>query len=126
MHLLIHWVVNALIILAVAKLLPGIKLRSFGTALVVAAVLGVLNLFLGHVLTWLLSVVTLPAILLTAGLFYLVVRFAVNTFLLWLTDKLIAGFEIQGFSTLVLASALISVLYWVAGRILLAQHIRAW
>jgi putative membrane protein len=111
MHLLIHWIVDALIILAVARLLPGVKLRSFGTAMAVALVLGVLNVLLGWWLTLLGAALTL---FLLAGL----VRFLVNTFLLWLTDKLLAGFEIEGLGTLFLASFLMSVLHHIALRLL--------
>src|SRR5262249_26320320 len=89
------------------------RLRSFGTALVVALVLGILNLILGKPLELIGGIVTLPAILLTFGLFFLVVRFAVNTFLLWLTDKLIDGFEIQSTASLLMASLAISVLHHV-------------
>jgi putative membrane protein len=118
MHLVLHWLADALIILAVAKLIPGITLRSFGSALVVAAVLGVLNLVLGHFLVFVGSVVALPAILVTFGLFYFVVRLAVNTFLLWMTDKIVDGFEITGMQPLVLASLAISVLHHLIARAL--------
>ncbi len=111
MHLLIHWIVDALIILAVAKILPGVKLRSFGTALAVVLVLGVLNVLLGWWMTLIGSAFTL---FLLTGL----VRFVVNTFLLWLTDKLIAGFEIDGVGTLLLASLIMTILHHVAFRLL--------
>jgi putative membrane protein len=115
-HLLVHLLVNALIILAVSRILPGVKLRSFGTAVAVALVLGVLNVLLGKLLVMVGTIVALPAILLTFGLAYLLVRFVVNCFLLWLTDKIIAGFEIDGLNNLMLASLLISVLQHVALR----------
>jgi len=107
MHLLIHWLVDALIVLLIAKILPGVKLRSFGTALAVVLVLGILNVFLGWWMVLIGSAFTL--FLLTA-----LVRFVVNTFLLWLTDKVIAGFEIEGMGTLVLASLLMTVLHHAA------------
>jgi putative membrane protein len=111
MHLLIHWIVDALIILLVAKILPGVRLRSFGTALAVVLVLGILNVLLGW---WLTAIGAALTLFLLAGL----VRFLVNTFLLWLTDKLLAGFSIDGAGTLLLASFLISVLHHVALRLL--------
>src|SRR5262245_53854473 len=107
MHLLIHWLVDALIVLGIAKILPGVKLRSFGTALAVALVLGILNVFLGW---WMVALGSAMTLFLLTG----VVRFAVNTFLLWLTDKLIAGFEIEGLGTLALASLLMTVLHHAA------------
>ena len=106
-HLLIHWLIDALIVLVVAKVLPGVRLRSFGTALVVAAVLGILNALLAPLLVVLGSALTL---FLLVG----VVRFLVNTFLLWLTDKLITGFQIERLGTLFLASFGMSVLHHAA------------
>jgi len=117
-HWLVHLLISALIILAVSKLVPGVKLRSFGTAIVVALVLGVLGVVVGWALTILFSIIAAPAILLTFGLAFLLVRLVVNMILLWLTDKLIAGFEIEGFGNLLLASVVISVLQHVAFRFL--------
>jgi putative membrane protein len=117
-HWLVHLLVSALIILAVSKLVPGVKLRSFGTAIVVALVLGVLGVVIGWLLTAVFSVLALPAILLTFGLAYILVRLIVNMILLWLTDKLIAGFEIEGFGSLLIASIAISLLQHVAFRFL--------
>ena len=117
-HWLVHLLVSALIILAVSKLVPGVKLRSFGTAIVVALVLGVLGVVVGWALTILFSIVAAPAILLTFGLAYLLVRLVVNMILLWLTDKLIEGFEIEGMGALLIASVVISVLQHVAFRFL--------
>jgi len=111
MHLLIHWIVDALIVLLVAKILPGVRLRSFGTALAVVLVLGILNVLLGWWMTLIGAAFTL--FLLTG-----VVRFVVNTFLLWLTDKLLSGFEIEGMGTLFLASLIMSVLHQVALHLL--------
>ena len=117
-HWLVHLLISALIILAVSKLVPGVKLRSFGTAIVVALVLGILGVVVGWGLTLLFSIIAAPAILLTFGLAYLLIRLVVNMILLWLTDKLISGFEIEGFGSLALAALVISVLQHVAFRFL--------
>ena len=117
-HWLVHLLISALIILLVSKLVPGVKLRSFGTAIVVAVVLGVLGVVLGWFLTVLFSIIAAPAILLTFGLAYLLVRLVVNMILLWLTDKLITGFEIEGFGSLAIAALVISLLQHVAFRFL--------
>ena len=117
-HWLVHLLISALIILAVSKFVPGVKLRSFGTAIVVALVLGILGVVVGWGLTLLFSIIAAPAILLTFGLAYLLIRLVVNMILLWLTDKLISGFEIEGFGSLALAALVISVLQHVAFRFL--------
>lgn len=109
LNLLLHWLVDALIIMVVAQLLPGVVLRSFGTALVVALVLGVLNLILSPVLVFFGTILSLPAIILTLGLFYFVLRFLVNMFLLWMTASVVPGFAVRGSGTLMWASLLISL-----------------
>lgn len=106
---LLNLLLLALAIFAVAKLLPAIEVRGFGTALAVAAVYSIINLLLG----WLLVLVTLPLIFLTFGLFKLVI----NAFLLWVTDKLLPGFHIRNFGWTIIAALLIAtidtLLHWV-------------
>jgi putative membrane protein len=87
---------NALVIFAVAKLTPGVRIRNYGSAIGVAIVYAVLT----WALKWLLITLTFPLILVTFGGFLLVI----NAFLLWLTDKLIDGFEIKGFVPLAMTT----------------------
>lgn len=89
-------------IFLVAKILPGIHLKGFGTAVVVSIVYSVINYLIG----WLLILVTWPAVFLTFGLF----KFVINAFLLWITDKLIDDFEIDGIGTTLIAALLITVI----------------
>ncbi|MBD3345207.1 MAG: phage holin family protein [Chitinivibrionales bacterium] len=91
----------ALAVFAVAKLLPAIHVKSFGVALLVAVVYSVINFLLG----WLLFILALPLIIITFGLFKLII----NAFLLWITDKLIPGFEIKGFGWTIIAALLITL-----------------
>lgn len=109
MWTIIHLAVLALTVVGVARFLPGIKLKSSLTAVWVAMVFSVVNVLLGHPLSWLLhGILVLPAIL-TLGLVFLVIPFVVNAFVLWLTDVLIASFEITRGRTLLVASAIITV-----------------
>ena len=93
----------------VARLLPNIRLRGFGTAVVVALVYSLVNYLVG----WLLVLLSLPFLLITFGLF----KFVINAFMLWVTDKIIEDFEIRGVGTLLIAAFLItiidSVLRWI-------------
>ena len=97
--------INILILSAavflVSQRLPGIQIKSYVTALVVAVVYSLINFFLG----WILILLSLPFIIITFGLFKLVI----NAFMLWLTDKIIEDFEIKNFFTTVLAAFLITV-----------------
>jgi len=85
----------------VANILPGIYMKNFFTALVVAIVYSIVSFFLG----WLLVFLALPFMLITFGLFKLVI----NAFLLFITDKLIDDFEIKDGLTTLIAAVLITL-----------------
>ncbi|MCC7263716.1 MAG: phage holin family protein, partial [Candidatus Latescibacteria bacterium] len=72
---LLEWLVFSLSVFVVARLLPSVHIRSFGTAVMVAVVYGVLK----FLLYWLLVLLALPFVILTLGLFLLVL----NAVLLW-------------------------------------------
>ena len=99
----------SLSVFIVAQILPGVRVRSLLTAVGVAVVYGILKFFT----YWILVVLSLPFLVLTLKLFLIVI----NAFLLWITDKLIDGFEIKSFGYTILASVLISLfdllLRWV-------------
>ncbi len=101
MSVLIHIVLLSGVIFLVAEVLPGIRLRSFGTAVVVAIVYSLIDVVLGT----LLKLLSLPFIVLTLGLF----TFLVNAFLLWLTDQLIEDFEIRSFGVTLVAAVIITL-----------------
>lgn len=105
MHPLIHLAVLAVTIFVLARLLPSVRIRSAGTAVLVAVVFSVLNLFLG----WLIRAVLFVPALLTLGLLFFFVPFIVNTVLLWLTDKAIESFEIRTLRGLLISSAVITI-----------------
>jgi putative membrane protein len=105
MYPIIHLAVLAATIFILARLLPDVRIRSVGTAVLVAIVFSVLNFFLG----WLIRAVLFVPALLTLGLLFLFVPFIVNTVLLWLTDKAIRSFEIRSLRGLFISSAVITV-----------------
>jgi putative membrane protein len=105
MYALLHLVVLAATILLLARMLPSVRIRSAGTAVVVAVVFSVLNFFLG----WLIRAVLFVPGLLTLGLLFLFVPLIVNTVVLWLTDKLLASFEIENMRSLLISSLVITV-----------------
>jgi putative membrane protein len=105
MHILLHLAVLSLTILVLSRVVPDVSIRSFGTALGVAVVFSILNFFLG----WLIRAVLFVPALLTLGLLFLFVPFIVNTALLWLTDKLMASFEIRSIRGLLVSAAVITL-----------------
>ena len=98
--MLVNWLISSLIVIVAAYLLPGVHVESFVTALVVALVLGVLNLLIRP----LIILLTLPITLVTFGLFLVVI----NALMLLLTDAIVPGFTIDGFWWAVLYSILVT------------------
>lgn len=109
MYILLHLAALTATVLLLARLVPSVKVKSMGSAIVVAVVFSVLNFFLGGLLRVLLIV---PGIL-TLGLVLLFSTFIVNTVLLWLTDKLLGSFEIETLGGLFTSAAVLTAVNWV-------------
>ncbi len=105
MRLLLIWICNALALLAVAYLLPGIRVDGFTSALIAAFVLGLINTLLRP----LLILLTLPVTVLTLGLFILVI----NGLLFWFAGSVLRGFEVSGFWVGVMGALLYSIISYV-------------
>ena len=99
--LIIDVLVTSGLLYALATALPGVRLKSFGAALTVVLVYGLLNYFL----FWLIALIAFIPMLLSFGLFGLVI----NAFLLWMTDKLIDDFEIDSVRMTLLMAVLLTV-----------------
>ena len=91
---------NAVIVLVLSYLLPGIDVDSFWSAVVVAMVLGLLNALLKPFLI----IITIPITILSFGLFLLVI----NAFIILFADNLISGFVVNGFWWALLFSLILS------------------
>ena len=102
MTLLLVWLLNAVALLIVAYILPGIAVASFGSALIAALVLGLLNMLVKPVLVLL----TLPITILTLGLFLLVL----NALLFWFAGSVLKGFQVNGFWWAVIGALLYSLI----------------
>ncbi|MEY4024201.1 MAG: hypothetical protein RLZ23_1162 [Actinomycetota bacterium] len=103
MKLLVRWGALAVAIWAVAAWLPGITVSGgFSSYLKVALVFGLVNTFIGSFL----KLLTLPAVLLSLGLF----AFVINAAMLMLTDKWTESLTVDGFWWAVLGSFLISII----------------
>ena len=105
MYILLHLAALTVTVLALGRIFPSVKVKSVGSALVVAIVFSVLNVLLG----WLIEVALFIPAILTLGILFLFMHFIVNTVLLWLTDKLIGSFEIGSTSALFGSAAVITI-----------------
>lgn len=108
LKLLAKWVLSASALLFVAYVYSsGVQVTSFGSALLAAFVIGLLNVVVRPVLV----VLTLPVTMLTLGLFL----FVINALMFWLAAALLGeGFHVRGFSGALIGS----VLYTVAGIVI--------
>lgn len=88
MKVLLHVLTSAVAVYAAARVLPGVHVDSFGTAVVVAVALGVVNGLLRPVLL----VLTLPINILTLGLFTLIIIGGC----VMLVAHLVPGFQVAG------------------------------
>lgn len=122
MHTLVHIAILTATVLAVARFLPDVEVKGFGTAVIVSVVFSVLNFLLG----WLIHVVLFVPALLTLGLLFLFIPFIVNTAMLWLTDKLIASFEIKTLRALLTSAAVITVVNWLFQAAVHSHRLPRW
>lgn len=99
---LLRWLLLAGALLLVAHVYPGVQVKSFGSALLAAAVLGLLNTLLRP----LLVLLTLPVTLLTLGLFL----FVINAAMFWMAASVLQGFHVNGFVAALIGSLIYSVL----------------
>ena len=111
MRILIVWAINAVALLLLPYLLPSIKIGGFGSALLVVAVLGLINALLRP----LLVLLTLPVTVLTLGLFI----FVLNALLFQLAAYLVPGFSVGGFWSALFGSLLYSIVSWALSGLLL-------
>jgi putative membrane protein len=106
MRLLLTWVINAAALIAVAYLYAGVQVNGFTAALIAALVLGLINTLVRP----LLIVLTLPATVLTLGLFL----FVINAVCFWLAAKVLPGFDVRGFVGALIGSLLYSIITTLA------------
>ena len=101
MKLMADWIIRAFVLLVTTYVVPGFKIDSFTTALVVALVLAVLNVLVKPILV----LFTLPATILTLGLFL----FVINAILIIIVSGFVKGFHVNSFTTAIFASVVITV-----------------
>ena len=94
-------ILTALAVIVLANLLPGVTVDGYGTALTVAVVIAILNMFVRPLLIFF----TLPATIVTLGLFL----FVINAAIILLADNLISGFAVSGFLVALIFSILLSI-----------------
>ncbi len=100
LKLIVRWLLLAAALLLVAHLYSGVTVASFGSAMVAALVLGLLNTLVRP----LLVLLTLPVTLVTLGLFL----FVINALMFWSAASLLDGFAVAGFAAALIGSLIYS------------------
>ena len=111
MRLLLTWIINALALLALPYIFSSITVESFGVALAVAIVLGFVNAIIRPILV----ILTLPATLLTLGLFI----FVINGLLFWAVGSFVPSFHVGGFWSGVFGAIVFSLISWVLSSLIM-------
>ena len=111
--ILIRWLTTTAAIVATSYLLDGIQVSGFLSALLAAALLGILNAFFRPIALLL----TLPINILSLGLF----TFIINALMLKMASGVIPGFDVYGFWTAIFGSLLISLISWLLNSFISEQ-----
>jgi putative membrane protein len=109
MKLILRILFTTLGVLAASLIVPGIGIASFWTAVLVAIVLGLLNVTIGAIL----KVLTLPLSLVTFGLFFLVI----NALMFW-AASFVKGFHVSGFWAAFFGSLIVTVVSMIGRQII--------
>jgi putative membrane protein len=101
MKIIVRWLLLAAALLLVAHLYPGVTVKSFGSAMIAAFVIGLFNTLLRP----LLVLLTLPVTLLTLGLFL----FVINALMFWAAAQVLDGFGVASFAAALIGSLIYSL-----------------
>lgn len=107
-QMLMLWLISAIVLMITAYIVPGFKIRSFGSALWASVIIGLLNMLIRPILLFL----SFPINFLTLGLF----TFVVNAIILRIAAGLLKGFDIDGWGSAITGAvvlALVNYLFFI-------------
>ncbi len=109
MKLIVNWILSTVALMFVAYVVPGFYVSSITTALIAAAVIGIINATLGVVL----KIFTFPLTVISLGIFWIVI----NALMLEVASAFVRGFHISSFLSAFVGAILLSltnmVLRWL-------------
>ena len=106
---LVQWGSNIIALIVADWVFDGFTIERWGPLILAGAVLGLANVFLKPLVTF----IALPLILLTFGIAY----FFVNVVMLLFTEWVVPDFSIDGFWTYVGATIVIWLVNWLVSRV---------
>jgi putative membrane protein len=111
LRLLVNWILSALAVWVVSRLVPGFHVAGIASALIAALVIGFVNATLGL----LLKIITFPLTILTLGIFWLII----NALMLEMAAAVVPGFHVDSFASAfwgAIVLSLVNMLFrWLAG-----------
>lgn len=110
--IIINWILNALALIVVSAIVPGIQVDSFFNALAAALILGLVNVLVRPILL----VISFPITVLTFGLF----SFVINAVMLLLVSTIVRGFNVVDFRSALLGAIVLTVINWLTDYFLKA------
>jgi putative membrane protein len=121
-HFLFRWVITTIAVAMATLVVHGIHYDSTGALILAALLLGILNAFVRPILL----ILSVPLILLTMGLFIIVV----NALMLRFVSGLVPGFHVESFGSAFWGAVVIGIVSWLLnaffrgsdGRIHLLTH----
>lgn len=111
LKLLISWMLNALALMGVTYIVPGIQVGSFTVALIAAVLIGLVNMLIKPILV----ILTLPVTILTLGLFI----FVINGVLFWAVGNFLDGFAVQTVMAGIIGAIVYSIISWMLSAIVI-------
>ena len=109
MNLLLKILVTAIVVMLIARFMPGVQVKDFLTSVIIAVVLGLLNVFIKPIIV----LFTLPVTIITLGLFLLVI----NALMILLCTVIVGGFEVESFWAALLFSLILSMVQSIIDRL---------
>lgn len=114
MRLLLHWLLSALALWIVSRIVPGFIVRSVAAALIAAVVIGFVNATLG----FFLKIITFPLTVLTLGIFWLII----NAVMIELASMFVPGFHILSFASAFWGAIVLSIVNMILRWLVMPQR----
>lgn len=102
MHFIILLLVEAAVLMLAARIMPQVEIKSYGKALLVALIIGILNATIGFLFR-------LPLNIITLGLLTFFVRLIVTAVVIKIVDKFMSSFNVKGFTTALILAFILAL-----------------
>ena len=113
MNWIIKLIITSILVVVISHFLAGVYVENFVTALLVAIVLGFLNVFFKPLLIFL----TIPVTILTLGFFLLII----NALIIIAADTIVDGFTVDGFWSAFIFSLILSICQSFLNKLLIEE-----